>query len=276
MKKKIFYWFIILLLVIFLFFYQKEIFFAKEENFLAVSFLDVGQGDASLIEVGDGKKILIDAGPDNLILRRLGEELNFFERHIDFLIISHFHDDHVTGVIEIFRRYQVGNLIFADGLEQTELSKAIITEANKQGVLIFVLKKTIQLEISDQCFLDLLNPLALGASPNSNNSLIAKLDCYDKKFLFAGDNEAAVEKMLLKSNWDIEADFFKASHHGSKTSNLEAFLVKVKPEVMVISVGEDNRFNHPSDETLKTANKLGIDVWRTDQQSTINILANIK
>jgi len=110
---KIFLFFISLNFLILFFLFILE--FLNNKNFPAVIFFDVGQGDAILLRNINGKNILIDGGPDNLVIKKLGKFLPYFSRHLDFVIISHYHDDHVVGLVETFSRYKIENLILAEG-----------------------------------------------------------------------------------------------------------------------------------------------------------------
>jgi competence protein ComEC len=272
--KKIFK-IIFFFLTIFLFLGILLKFFLKPAN-LELSFLDVGQGDACLLELPSGEIILIDGGPDNLVLRRLGEELPFYRRRLYLVIISHFHQDHVAGLIEIFRRYRVDNLVYGAGLETSLYGDILLAEAKKQKTNIFSIEKSIIFQFKNNCRLDIFNPLYFYSPVNSNNSLFNKLVCNNFSFLSAGDNEKTAEDALLSSRLDLSARIFKASHHGAKTSNSQEFLKMINPEIMVISVGADNHLNHPSPEVIETAIDLDIELRRTDEEGTVNILVDIE
>jgi len=245
----------------------------KEKLF--VSFFDVGQGDASFIRTSKGKIFLIDGGPDNLVLYRLGEQMAFYERKIEAIIISHWHDDHIIGLFEVLRRYQVRYLILATNLESSPFTPLVLEAAAKNKIKIINISSSLKLNLDNQCELFFLNPLSLEVKENSNNSLLTKLNCLNFRVLFSGDNEKEVENALLQSSFDLSADIFKASHHGSKTSNQEEFLKIVNPKIMIISAGINNRFNHPALETLKTATELKIEVFRTDESGNLVFSANI-
>jgi len=274
---------VILTIILFFILFSEYLFINQALTFennkrekLRVVFLDIGQGDSSFIKTPAGKIILIDGGPDNLVLHRLGERMAFYERKIEAIIVSHWHDDHIVGLIEILKRYRVKHLIFAANLENSFLAKQLLEEATKRKVKIISINSFSSFNLQDQCEILLLNPLTLKVKENSNNSLIAKLNCADLSFLFSGDNEEGVEKALLQSSFDLRASIFKASHHGSKTSNKIDFLKEVNPEVVVISVGANNRFNHPASETLQNIEVLGLDVLRTDESGSLEFSANIK
>lgn len=238
---------------------------------IEVIFLDVGQGDAALIKLPSNKKILIDGGPDNIILRRLGSNLSFFDRRIDLMVLSHAHDDHLLGLIEVINRYQVGTIIYMKGVDESNLFKTWLAAAKKSGAEVIPLESEARLEYFPGCFLTFFNPLAWGAKVDGNNSLVTKLNCLSATALFTGDNSARVEDLMMKKGVVLTAKILKAAHHGSKTANSQKFLEAVNPERLIISVGANNRFGHPSPEIIKILEKMGIKFNRTDYEGTIKI-----
>jgi competence protein ComEC len=248
---------------------------------LVVDFLDVGQGDAALIRTPSGQIILIDGGPDNKILRRLGERLPFYRRRIDYVLYSHYHADHITGLVGVMKWYEVKNLIYAPGAHSSSLLETLQQTATAAGVAIQPIVGTAKINFGPDCFLNLLNPEILGVAPDENNSLVAALACAGRTFLFSGDNNDKVEKALLAFTadkkicaqfvCDLHVEIFKASHHGSNTANSAEFLRAVRPQLMVISVGADNRFGHPHPATLERAASLGITVRRTDRDGSVSV-----
>ncbi|MFA5109494.1 MAG: MBL fold metallo-hydrolase [Patescibacteria group bacterium] len=248
-------------------------FFSKSRlNRLEVDLLDVGQGDAALIKIPGGKVILIDGGPDNLVLRRLGEILPFYRRRIDLIILSHYHDDHAAGLVEIVKRYKVKDLVYPAGSPPTAIMEALRETAVRRKTTIRQLETGVIWNFGVGCSLALFNPASLGVKKDANNSLVARLACDRQTFLFAGDNSKTVEKALIASGRDLTAAVLKASHHGSNSANSEEFLRAVNPRVMVVSVGADNKFGHPNPEVLELAAVLKITVERTDELGSILIL----
>jgi competence protein ComEC len=240
---------------------------------LEVDFLDVGQGDSALIKTPSGPVVLIDGGPDNKVLRQLGVNLPFYRRRIDYLILSHYHDDHVTGLVEVIKKYQVGEIIYESGNPPTAILQVLISAAKNRSIPILVLQTQAHIALGAACSLDLLNPAVLKIKADENNSLAIRLDCAKQQFLFTGDNSLVVEKALINSGWNIQAQVLKAAHHGSNTANSEAFLRAVNPKLLVISVGANNHFGHPSPKVLERSAALGITVKRTDQLGNIKILS---
>lgn len=245
---------------------------------LTVDLLDVGQGDAILIRTPSGQTVLIDGGPDNKVLRRLGERLPYYQRRIDFVLISHFHDDHTIGLVELAKRFSIGQIVYASDLHPSpvieELSKNISRRSPRtNSTSTFPVTGMAEILLGKNCVINLLNPAFLGVKADDNNSLAARLDCLGQNFLFSGDNSAAVEKALLKSGWPLKSLVFKASHHGSNSANSQDFLQAVDPDLLMISVGADNKFGHPNPKVLDRAESLNISVRRTDQEGNLSIFS---
>jgi competence protein ComEC len=175
--------------------------------------------------------------------------------------------------VEIIKRYQVGKIIYESGNPPTAILQILLATARKWNLPILVVLNTAQISLERNCALTLLNPHILKIKADENNSLVTKLDCAGQKFLFSGDNSSTVEKALLAAGWDVQATVLKASHHGSQTANSAAFLAAVQPKLLVISVGADNKFGHPSPSVLKRASDLNISVQRTDQAGNIRVFS---
>lgn len=256
--------FCLLFLIIVLYFYYQS-------QKLVVNFFDVGQGDSALITTPSGLVILIDGGPDNTVLRRLGNSLPFYRRQIDLIISSHYHDDHLTGLVEVIKRYQVKKIIYAPSVFDSPILETLLQIVQEQKITMNPVTAAARLNLGADCLLNFLNPQSLGVKNDQNNSLIVKLVCGDQKFLFTGDNSLSVEKAVVNFKWDLSALVFKAAHHGSDSANSETFLRAVNPRLVVISVGADNRFKHPSLGVLERLTKLGIEFIRTDRSGSLKM-----
>lgn len=238
-----------------------------------IDFFDIGQGDASLIKLPNHKALLIDGGPDNLVIRRLGETLPFYQRKIDLVILSHPHDDHILGLIEVVKRYKIAALIYMRQNEAPDLLNYLLKVARHKNVNIIELKDSASMNLGSNCKLKVINPETLEIKEDPNNSLIARINCPGLSALFTGDNNSSVEEELLKTSEDWSAQIFKAAHHGSKTANSEAFLSVVNPQLFIISVGLLNSFGHPHLEVISRVLEQGIKIKRTDKEGTIKIKA---
>jgi len=255
----------------------------NQPQFLEVTFFDVGQGDAIFIETPQNHQILIDGGPTSMILEKLGKEMPFYDRTIDLIILTHPEHDHIAGLIEVFKRYKIDNILWTGVLRDTneyqEWQQVLLKEQDKEKAKIYIARAGQKITWSgchpDQ-YMEVLFPfenLEGQKIENTNNtSIVSKLIFNENSFLFTGDSYKSVEKKLLEKM--IDSDVLKVGHHGSKTSTSEEFLKEVSPEIAVISVGKENHYGHPHPETLAVLNKHDIKVIRTDQKGDIRIISD--
>ena len=253
----------------------------NKPQLLEVNFFDVGQGEAIFIETPSRHQILIDGGPSSLILEKLAESLPFWDRTIDLIILTHPEHDHLAGLIEVLKRYKVENILWTGVLRDTAEYKEWVKLIKDEGAKIKIAQASQRINLSTyevNRYIDILYPfenLEGQEFKNSNNtSIVAKLNLGENSFLFTGDAYKSVEKKLVDKETDLASDVLKVGHHGSKTSNSEEFIEKVSPEIAVISVGKDNPYHHPHQETLDTLEKYGIKILRTDLNSDIKILCD--
>lgn len=245
---------------------------------LKVVFFDVGQGDAIFIETPKKTQILIDGGPSKKIVEKLGKELPFFDRSLDFIIATHPDSDHISGLVEVLKSYKVG-LVGWTGvkgltLEFQELSNEI--EENKSSKV--VLKKGQKILVGRNLFFEVLAPLedfeGKAVKDYNTSSLVLRMVYGKNTFLFTGDAPVSIEKKLIEEGTDISSQVLKIGHHGSSSSTGESFLEKVNPEIAVIQVGKDNRYGHPAPEVLGRLEKYGIKVMRTDERGNIKAFSD--
>lgn len=239
---------------------------------LHVSFMDVGQGDAVLLRGPMGELVLVDGGPDGLVLDRMGRELLPYEREIEMVIVSHPHADHIAGLIEVLRNYQVRNLLFTGVKYDYSGYRELMSLAKARGVRVLIARSDEDFRVGWMGF-DVVYPtrsLEGKSFPNVNNSsIVFRLVYGEKMMMFSGDLEEEKEKEVVAGGADLKADLLKAGHHGSKTSNSAGYLAKVAPSVVVISCGVDNQFGHPFAGTLERLLGTGAEVWRTDLDGTV-------
>lgn len=245
------------------------IIFHSQSQKVTVNFLNVGQGDAILIEQGS-KQILIDGGPSgSVLMSKLGKYIPFWDRDIELVIATHPDADHITGLVEVMKNYQVDQVI--DNGENSDSSiyeayKALITEKN---ISHEIGRSEMNVTINENSKLHFLNPteesLATPEKDTNAKSLVAKMTVGSQSFLFTGDISYDQEKMLRDNNQDLRADYLKISHHGSKYATSQEFLDKVQPMAAIISVGKDNRYGHPSPDVIGRLEETRIEILRTDQ-----------
>lgn len=242
---------------------------------LTVHFLDVGQGDCTLITCGD-HAMLIDAGDNN---KGTTVELYLKKQNIkklDYVIGTHPDADHIGGLDVIIYKFDCDTIILPDFEKSTATYRDVIDTINNKSYKITRPEagKTYSL---GQAEFTVISPVSDDYGDNANNySVGIRLEYGDTSFLLAGDAEEEAEEDMLNSKEELKADVFKVSHHGSKTSNTEEFLDKVNPGYAVISCGEDNKYGHPHAQTLNTLRAMGIKVFRTDEQGAVIIKSDGK
>jgi competence protein ComEC len=249
-----------------------------QDNKLEVNFFDVGQGDAILIKTPDHQKILIDGGPDNTIINKLGENLPFYDKEIDLMILTHPHADHVTGLVEVLKRYKVKKILATGVLCTTSEYIAWLEEIKKQKIPMEIAQAGQIISFGENLKLEILYPLEDLSGKQfenlNNSSVVGKLTFGKTSFLFTGDAETEVEEKLLNAGVDFKVDVLKVAHHGSKNATSQEFLDKVQPKFAVISVGAKNKFGHPSQGTINRLEKMNAQVFRTDKDGDVKILSD--
>ena len=255
-----------------------EIYFDDSEPKLEVHVFDVGQGDAIFIETPEKFQILIDGGPDKSVLYELGDVMGFWDRTIDTVVLTHPHADHVSGLVEVLRRYRV-NKIYMTGVLHT--SNDYITFLNlidEKNIDVQIVSEPFVLDLDNEIDFEFLYPLksfsGLRVESLNNTSIVNRIVWGDSEMILTGDLEEEGEEELLHSGQDIIADILKAGHHGSATSSMDEFVEAVNPETAVISVGDGNSFGHPSGRTLKKFERFDIDVLRTDKKGVISLVSD--
>lgn len=265
-KRKLYYFILSALLALALII-AFQIYHSQSRN-LRVIFLDIGQGDSILITRGSNQ-VLIDGGPSgNRIMEKLGMHIPFWDRKIELVIATHPDQDHIAGLVNVLKNYQIGAVMENGQDNDTQVYKKLeeVIEKNKIEKIIGEAGMTIR--VGDDVWMNILNPNkeSLEQEKDTNaNSIVAKLNFGKNSFLFTGDLPTKEEEKLIQKNTDLDADILKVGHHGSKYSTGDNFLDKISSREAVISVGKNNSYGHPHEEVLERLNKRGVKIWRTDE-----------
>ncbi len=240
---------------------------------LHVYFLDVGQGDSILIQTSKNQQILIDGGPDNAVLSELGEVMPFYDKKIELVILTHPHADHLAGLLEVLKSYQVDQIL-TTGIEYTTPEYIAWQKEIKDRNIPVKIAQAGQIIDLDKAKMEILYPLEFLQEKKidnlNNSSIVCRLEYGKNSFLFTGDIEEEAEQKLKDDS--LKSTVLKIPHHGSSTSLLLEFLGQIDPEVAVLCVGADNSFGHPTEDIL---DKLkNVEVYRTDQDGTIEIISD--
>lgn len=218
---------------------------------LKIYFIDVGQGDSTLIVTPKNKKILIDGGEGktNVLFQYL---LDRRINKIDYIIISHFDSDHCNGLIEIIEKMRVENIVMSKQSKEREEYKKILEIIKQKNIKVNSVKAEDKIIIEKNLYTKILNPAEKFEFQDlNNNAIVAKLVYKDFSMLFTGDIEKAEENLAKKYKNELKSTILKVAHHGSKTSTSEEFLKYVEPQIALIGVGENNKFGHPNQITIE-------------------------
>lgn len=251
-----------------------------------VTFLNIGQGDSALINFGNGEKMLVDCGPDSTVLFRLGSELPFYDRTIDYLVATHPDRDHYGGCSDVLQRYNVKHIIL-NGHEKNydAFWRAFRAAVAAEGAPITIINGYQQITVGSST-LEFYSPddfveLPLADADSNNYSIVFKLISPTRQtFLFTGDMEIPLERALIKKYCGtvssstpcpaLQAEILKVGHHGSGGSTGDELLAAVAPKIAVISVGK-NHYGHPSLRVIRHLERAGTKVFRTDELGNIAI-----
>jgi competence protein ComEC len=247
----------------------------RPDGLLAVSFFNIGQGDAIFIETPSGNQVLIDGGPGRKILMELSDVMPVYDKSIDLIISTHTDFDHLAGLVEVLKRYDVGmvleNGFTADTKIYKEWEKLLADKKIPRGVV----RAGDRINLDRDGTLNILGPVPEDFIPPPQQAnevmVVSQLVYGNNKFLFPGDIEKGDEIRLVHSSYDISSNILKVAHHGSKYSSTDLFLESVAPQYEIISAGDNNRYCHPHAETLARLKLLGAQLYRTDIDGRITL-----
>lgn len=243
--------------------------------------LDVGQGDAILVVAPSGATALIDGGPDpERTLRALGAALPFHRRSLDLVVLTHPHQDHIAGLVDVLDRYRV-RLVLDPGrpFENPVYPRFQTDAAAEPGGRLAVARAGMVLRLDATTTLTVLYPAEADAAAPlpeddiNNASVVVLLESGAFRALLTGDAELPVERALLERGLG-EVAVVKVGHHGSESSTSEALLDVTRPMLALISCGIDNDYGHPARQTLDRLAARGIGILRTDTGGTVEVVSD--
>ncbi len=249
----------------------------RSRSFLKVYFLSVGQGDAALLKY-QGKNIVIDGGdrphkgqPDFLkTIQAFGVD------HIDLMVLSHAHADHLYGLVQSLKTLRVTTILEPGLKHKTELYALFQKLAKQHHVVVKKPEEGMTIRIGPLFMIDILSPLqGFSETDLNNNSLVLNVHYAKHHLLFTGDIETPAEKVLVAEKSErLKADILKVPHHCSKTSSSFAFLKAVNPKVAVISLAKQNMYGFPHEAAFKRIEKQTGKIYRTDRDGNIQFIFN--
>ncbi len=254
-----------------------------------ITFLDVGQGDATFIEFPDGQQMLIDCSMDGRVLEALGRVMDFYDKTIDYLVVTHPDLDHYGGCQDVLERFDVKHIWYT-GIDKSydQRWKAWWYAVGDEGSVYKDITGEEAIDIAGARLHILYPDHDLSIDPripgdqkesNGNNtSIVMRLDYGESSVLLPGDAEEEVEEYLLSAyeHEIFDVDILKLGHHGSDSSSILEFIEAVSPEHAIASCGYENKFGHPSRRVLKRLERASSTVWRTDVQGDITTVLRLQ
>ncbi len=229
---------------------------STDEGALHVTFLDVGQGDATLIESPSGAQVLVDGGADSRVLSALGGVMGFFDRDIDMIVATHPDQDHIGGLIDVLIRYDVKAVLMTENMNDTPVYDAFVRAVAEEGAAVYYARAGQTYDLGSgpagSTTLTILFPDYDPTNLESNTaSIVARLMYGAGGYLLTGDSPSEIEEYLVhKLGSRLRSDVLKVGHHGSRTSSSEAFVTAVQPTYAIVSAGKDNSYGHPHSEVI--------------------------
>jgi competence protein ComEC len=244
---------------------------------LRVDFIDVGQGDSIFIHTPDGKNALIDAGEEEYGPRVVEHLQRAGVKRLDLVVISHPHSDHVGGIPDVLEAFPVKLVLdsgYAHGTQSQERALRII---ERKKIPFRLAKPGMNLLLGSRARLEVLGPpqpLMRGTSSDANNNSVVIRLVFDRvSMLFTGDIQSEAEAQLIASHRNLVSQVLKVAHHGSSSSTSLELLRLVRPDYLIISVGEHNDYGHPSRKTLRrlSIQRTAAQLYRTDRNGTVTV-----
>ncbi len=238
----------------------------EEKQFpnLEVEFIDVGQAESILIR-NEEHNILIDAGnnKDGKLLVKYFKNMNI--KKFDYIIGTHPHEDHIGGLDNIIKAFDVEHILMPDVTTNTKSFEEVLESIENKNMKLEIPKIDDSFKVGELLF----TVIYIGNNEEDLNasSIILRMDYKNSSYLFTGDTTSEVEETLLEKNIDVKV--FKASHHGSTYSNSYEFLERVTPEYAVVSCGKDNDYYYPHIKAINRIKKHTKNIYITAEKGTI-------
>lgn len=278
MKKSIFIGFASFIVLVGIFLYQSV---SIDKEKLKIVFCNVGQGDAIFIRSPKGQDILIDSGPNNLVINCISDHMPFWDKTIELAILTHPHQDHLNGFLDVLKNYKVLSFATLDLKNDTSSFKAMLESLKEEKMNIryvyegdrFIFKDALSISIvgPSREFLAKTSPRGSIRERNEFANVESLVKYKNFSALLTGDSQKAELKEAFDKYQFKNLSLLQVPHHGSKTGLTEEFLNQANPKLAVISVGKKNKYGHPARETIELFKNKGIKILRTDQDGQIKI-----
>ena len=235
-------------------------------DLLKVHYLDVGQGDSIFIELPNNETMLIDAAESYQSENIINYLKNLNYQKIDYVIGTHPHTDHIGGLKDIINTFEIGKIYMPKVVSTTKTYESLLMAIKDKNLKINTAKAGISIIDTDDLKINILAPNNSTYTELNNYSVVTKITYGTTKFLFMGDAEKLSENEIKE---DVTSDVIKIGHHGSNTSSSINFIKKVNAKYGIISVGLNNKYNLPKEETITNWENSGTKIYLTSINGTI-------
>ncbi len=246
---------------------EQQIEFVAQEDLL-IDFIDVGQADSILVRNQD-KVMIIDAGTNEAGETVVNYLKNLGITKIDYLIGTHPHEDHIGGLDDVINNFDIGQIYMPKIETTTKTFEDVLDAIENKNLTITAPNKGDKIELGQAVGEFMTEPI-LDKDNLNVSSLVLRLEFGNTSYLFMGDAEEENEETI---HWP-KTDVLKVGHHGSSTSSSESFLEQVQPQYAVIMAGKDNSYGLPTQETIDKLNNRGSEIYRTDEDGTIQMTSD--
>lgn len=239
---------------------------------LNITMFDVGQAECFLLEKGQ-LNVLVDCGSSSEAKNLVNSIKKRNIEKIDYVFITHPHEDHMGGMLEIIRNFQVDKIVVPKintiKIKAKWYNKLMATI--KDGKYELEIAKESKIYYLDDVEIKIISGVSYKGTNLNNYSTVLKISYGQNSIIMTGDAEKQIEKEILRADENIKATILKVGHHGSKTATTQEFLDAIKPKCALISCGLNNKFNHPSKEVLERLQKQNVRIFRTDELGTVTL-----
>ena len=272
--------------------------YSQPDGKLHLVFCDVGQGDAIFIKTPDNHDLLIDGGPNERVLQCLGDNMPFYDRTIDMVVLTHPQKDHLQGLLSVIDRYSIKYFVSVPVGNTSQGFSELKKKIEAKGIPVKNLYQGDNFSMGEVKFNVLWperewtneklgnNILLAGNSSNvlgisaesadlNSFSIVLYLNYRQFDTLLTGDSDSKIQPEIIRTAKIPDVEILKFPHHGSKTGITREFLEEIRPELTIISVGK-NPWGHPTKEALAQLEAIKSQVARTDQRGEIEVISDGK